>query len=38
MEKQSRKKEICGFINFEVTIEKVPWKAIRDHISASKGL
>ena len=31
------KNEACSFINFEVIIENFPWKAIKDHISVTKG-
>ena len=34
---QSWKNEACGFINFEVIIEKTPLNVIKDHISATKG-
>ena len=37
MKEQSWKNEACGFINFEVIIEKLPQMAIRDHISPTKG-
>ena len=38
MKEQPSKNEVCSFINFEVIIEKPPWKAIKDQISATKGL
>ena len=38
MKEQSWKNKACDFINFQVIIKKLPWRAIRDRISATKGL
>ena len=38
MKEQSWKSQACGFIKFEVVFVKPQWKAIRPHISATKGL